>query len=90
MHPTTAGRLDLVDGDPVWIESQCDKVKGELKVSKRMHPEVARLQHGFGHTALSKNAVGRGTTDWPLRPSKSDPLSGQASHKEATIRVYKT
>ncbi|MCC6177378.1 MAG: molybdopterin-dependent oxidoreductase [Chloroflexi bacterium] len=89
MHPTTAGRLDLADGDPVWIESQFGKVKGELKVSKRMHPEVVGLQHGFGHTALGRNAAGRGTTDGPLRPSKSDPLSGQASHKEATVRVYK-
>ena len=89
MHPSTASRYDLVDGQPVWIESQYGKVKGTLKVTKRMHPEVVGLQHGFGHTALGSNAKGRGTTDAPLRPSKSDPLSGMALHKEAAVKVYR-
>ncbi len=89
MHPATAAKLDLKDGDAVWVESPYGKVKGTLKASKRMHPEVVGLQHGFGHTALGSNARGRGTTDAPLRPSKSDPLSGMALHKEATVKVYK-
>ena len=30
------------------------KSKGKVKVSRRIHPEVVGLQHGFGHTALGK------------------------------------
>jgi hypothetical protein len=31
----------------------------------------------------------RGTSDSPLRPTKSDPLSGQALHKETCVRMFK-
>lgn len=47
------------------------------------------LQHGFGHTPLGRLAKGRGTTDSPLRPTKSDPLSGQALQKETCVRIVK-
>jgi hypothetical protein len=41
------------------------------------------------HTALGTLAKGRGTSDSTLRPAVSDPLSGQALHKEACVRVRK-
>jgi thiosulfate reductase/polysulfide reductase chain A len=52
-----------------------------------MHPEVVGLQHGFGHSALGRKARGRGTSDSVLRPTRSDPLSGQSLHKEACVRI---
>jgi thiosulfate reductase/polysulfide reductase chain A len=89
MHPDTAEKLGLADGDDVWVESPFGKARGHLKVTRRVHPEVVGLQHGFGHTALGRQARGRGMTDAGLRPSKSDPLSGMALHKETQVRVYK-
>jgi thiosulfate reductase / polysulfide reductase chain A len=47
------------------------------------------VQHGFGHTALGRLAAGRGTSDAVLRPTASDPLAGQALHKEACVRIMK-
>lgn len=89
MHPTTAGKLGLADGDAVWVESPYGKAKGRIKISKRMHPEVVGLQHGFGHHALGRNATGRGMNESVLRRTVADPLSGQALHKEACVKVYK-
>jgi thiosulfate reductase/polysulfide reductase chain A len=89
VHPDTAARYGLEDGDEAWVESPYGKVKAKVKTSRRMHPEVVGLQHGFGHTALGKTARDRGTSDTWLRPTKSDPLSGQAMHKEACVRVSK-
>jgi hypothetical protein len=54
-----------------------------------MHPEVVGLQHGFGHTGLGSRARGRGTSDATLRPTKADPLSGMALHKEACVRILR-
>jgi thiosulfate reductase/polysulfide reductase chain A len=54
-----------------------------------MHPEVIGVQWGWGHGALGKNARGRGMADAQLRPTKGDPLSGQALHKETCVKVYK-
>lgn len=89
IHPQAANRLMVKTGDEVWLESPHGKVKAKVQVSKRIHPEVVGLQHGFGHTALGKNAAGRGTSDACLRPTKADPLSGQALHKETCVRISK-
>jgi len=87
MHLEAAKRLKVRTGDEVWIESPYGKVKAKVIMSRRIHPEVVGLQHGFGHTAMGRSAVGRGTADAVLRPTKSDPLSGQAMHKECCVRI---
>lgn len=87
IHPDTAARYGIADGDDVWVESPYGRVKARVRTTKRMHPEVVGVQHGFGHTALGKLARGRGTSDSALRPTKSDPLSGQGMHKEACVRI---
>jgi thiosulfate reductase/polysulfide reductase chain A len=89
VHPDTAARYGVADGDEVWVESKYGKVKARVLLSRRMHPEVIGLQHGFGHTALGRYARNRSTSDANLRPTKSDPLSGQALHKEGCVKVYR-
>ena len=83
--------MNSVDTSKPGTPSSAPKDRKEMypKTTKRMHPEVVGLQHGFGHTALGRNAKGRGTSDAPLRPTKADPLSGMALHKEACVKVYK-
>jgi thiosulfate reductase/polysulfide reductase chain A len=89
IHPDTAKKLGVGDGDEVDVESPYGKTRAKAKVSKRMHPEVVGLQHGFGHWAGGSNAKGRGTADGNLRPTKGDPLSGQSLHKENCVKVSK-
>jgi thiosulfate reductase/polysulfide reductase chain A len=87
MNPATAEKYGVKDGEVVWVESPHGKVRAKVRTTTRIHPEVVGVQHGFGHTALGRLAKGRGTSDSALRPVKSDPLSGQASHKEACVRI---
>jgi thiosulfate reductase/polysulfide reductase chain A len=87
VHPDTAERFGFGDGDEVWVESPHGSVKARAKVSRRIHPEVVGLQHGFGHTALGRNAKGRGSRDGLLRPTKADALSGMSLHKEACVTL---
>lgn len=89
IHPLTADGLKIDDGDEVVVESPHGETRAKVKVSKRIHPEVVGLQHGFGHWAGGDNARGRGTSDGNLRPTKADPLSGQSLHKENCVRVRK-
>jgi len=89
IHPDTARRFGVKDGDHVIIESPYGSTRAKVKVSRRMHPEVVGLQHGFGHWAGGRNAVGRGTSDGNLRPTRSDPLSGQGLHKETCVTIRK-
>ncbi|MEX1091564.1 MAG: molybdopterin-dependent oxidoreductase [Acidimicrobiia bacterium] len=87
VHPATAERFGFGDGDEVIVESPYGQVKARAKVTRRIHPEVVGLQHGFGHTALGRNARGRGTRDGLLRPTKADALSGMSLHKEACVTL---
>ena len=90
IHPDTARRLGIDDGDDVTVKSKYGTITARAKVSRRIHPEVVGLQHGFGHRALGHLAKGRGTADSVLRPTKADPVSGMALHKEACVRVTRS
>ncbi len=87
VHPDTAERFGVANGAEVWLESPHGRVRATVRVTRRIHPEVVGLQHGFGHTALGRLARGRGTSDSVLRPTKADPLAGMALHKEACVRI---
>jgi len=89
IHPDTAARLGIADGDRVWVVSPNGKVAAKASLSRRMHPEVVGAQHGFGHTALGKSAIGQGTNFGGLNTCISDPLSGMACHKEVCVRITK-
>jgi thiosulfate reductase / polysulfide reductase chain A len=89
INPATAASYGIKEGDEVWVESKFGRVKARARLTTRIHPEVVGVQHGFGHTGLGRLAKGRGTSDSPLRPTKSDPLSGQALHKEACVRLQR-
>jgi len=90
IHPETARKLGIAEGDEVWVESPHGKVRARVHLTRRMHEEVVGAQHGFGHTGLGRNAKGRGSAFGGLNIAKSDPLSGQAVHKEICVRVYRS
>ena len=89
IHPDMAKKLNISEGDEVWVESPHGKTRARAHLTRRMHEEVIGAQHGFGHTALGRNAKGRGSAFGGLNVTKSDPLSGQAVHKEVCVRVRK-
>ncbi len=84
-----AKKLGLADGDAVWVESPYGKVGAKVHVTQGIHPEVVGLRHGGGHWALGQAAKGKGTSDAALKPCLSDPIGGQALHKEICVRVKK-
>ncbi len=89
MNVRTAAGLGLTDGEAVWVESKYGKMQAILKVTQDIHPEVVGSQHGFGHWGLGKIAMGRGSFDGGLRPTRADPIAGQGLHKECCVKVYK-
>lgn len=89
INAETANKLGIKNEDEVWIESPYSKDKAIAKVVQGIHPDVVGLQHGFGHWALGRVAKGKGTGDGQFIPTKADPISGQALHKECCVKVYK-
>jgi len=87
IHPDTAAKYGVANGDEIIVESPNGSVRAVAEVTRRIHPEVVGAQHGFGHTALGKVAAGRGTAFGFLNTIRYDPISGQASHKEICVRI---
>ena len=58
LNAATATRKGLEDGTMVWVESPHGKIKGRLKVTETIHPEVIGTIGCAGH--YTPHAVGRG------------------------------
>lgn len=89
IHPTKATALSIAENDRVMVESPDGMVEARAHVAPTIHPECVGWVRGFGHWALGKNAVGKGSHDGWLLKGRAEVHSGQAVHKEAACRVYK-
>ncbi len=47
IHPETAGRLGIEDGDWIYIENKYGKCKQRAKLTVGIHPRVVHAQHGW-------------------------------------------
>jgi thiosulfate reductase/polysulfide reductase chain A len=84
-----ARTLGIGDGDMVTVENQHAKAQARAKVTRRIHPDVVGLVHGFGHWASGSVAQDKGTNDGQFIPGKAERISGMAAHKDGAVRIYK-
>jgi len=84
-----ARTLGIYDGDMVWVENQYAKARARAKATRRIHPDVVGMVHGFGHWAAGQIAQGKGTNDGQFIPGKAERISGMAAHKDGAVRIYK-
>lgn len=47
IHPDTASKLGIKDGDWVWIETMRGKVRQKAELFDGIHPQVVHGQHGW-------------------------------------------
>jgi thiosulfate reductase / polysulfide reductase chain A len=83
-----AKSLGIGDGDMVTVENQYGKAQARAKVTRRIHPDVVGMVHGFGHWAAGQIAKGKGTNDGQFIPGKAERISGMAAHKDGAVRIY--
>ncbi len=84
-----AKTLGIGDGDLVTVENQYGKARAKAKVTRRIHPDVVGMVHGFGHWAAGQIAQGKGTNDGQFIAGKAERICGMAAHKDGAVRVYK-
>jgi thiosulfate reductase/polysulfide reductase chain A len=84
-----AKTLGIGDGDMVTVENQYGKAQARAKVTRRIHPDVVGMVHGFGHWAAGHIAQGKGTNDGQFIPGKAERICGMGAHKDGAVRVYK-
>jgi anaerobic selenocysteine-containing dehydrogenase len=91
INPETAHRLDIHDGNQVWVESPQGRIRLKARLYEGAMPDVISIPFGGGHTAGGRWAsqVGGGNVSELVVP-QTDPLTGTAAWCSTRVRVYKS
>jgi anaerobic selenocysteine-containing dehydrogenase len=89
MNSETAKRLRLRDDQVVWVESPFQKIKAKVKFSEGVHPGVAAIPSGQGHTSYGKWQQGIGANPHEIIGVDYDTISGQSAFFNTRVRIYK-
>ncbi len=89
MHPTTAGPLNIKDGDLVWVESKLGKFQIKAKLTEGIRPDTVAIPFHFGHWEYGDLAKGKGANPNSIIPSESDGLGENAAFNSTLVKVYK-
>ncbi len=90
LHPETAHRLEISDGDQVWVESPEGRIRLKVRVYEGAMPDAVNIPLGGGHWAGGRWAkqVGRGNVAAIAVP-QTDPLAGTAAWCRTRVKIYK-
>jgi len=90
LHPETAHRFDVHDGDQVWVESPQGRIRLKARVYEGAMPDAVNIPMGGGHWAGGRWAsqVGGGNVAQLIVP-QIDALSGTVAWAGTRVRIYK-
>ncbi len=92
LNTQTARKKGIKDGDMIWVESKASRVKGMVKVTECVHPEVVGIAHRFGEQARHPIFQrGRGVSCnelLSLADENVDKITGAVDSCE-NVKVYK-
>jgi anaerobic selenocysteine-containing dehydrogenase len=90
IHPETAHRLGIRDGDQVWVESPQGRIRLKARLYEGAMPDAVNIPMGGGHTAGGRWAaqVGGGNVADLIVP-QTDPLSGAVAWCGTRVKIYR-
>ncbi|MBI1746505.1 MAG: molybdopterin-dependent oxidoreductase [Acidobacteria bacterium] len=89
INPATAQKLEINDGDWIWVESSKGRFRVRAKPYPGTMPNVINVPYGLGHTMPGEWANQRGVNPLLIMEGKSDPISGMAAPGLTPVRIYK-
>ncbi len=90
VHPATAQRLGLTDGDIVTVASPHGQVEAAVYVYPGVRPDVVAMAIGQGHTAYGRLAKGRGVSPLDLLGADATDGSGALAYCSTRVTLTKT
>lgn len=88
MHPQSAQKAGLPNGQIVWVESAVGRIKARLRHYEGIQPETVSLPFGLGHSAMGRYARGIGSNPSELVAHQTDEASSQPLWQGTLVRVY--
>jgi len=87
LHPETASRLGVGNGDPVKIETEAGSLELPAYLYAGIRRDAVAIPLGQGHTACGRHAMGRGVNALSLLPPAADAASGSVAYLSARAGV---
>ena len=88
INPVTASKLDIRNGDIVWVESARGKFKTKARIFAGAMPGVIVIPFGMGHTS-GTYAESHGVNPNLIIAPQIDPLTGVTQDLSTKVKVYK-
>lgn len=89
INPETARKLNISEGDWVWVESKRQKQKYIAKLTPGAMQDTINIPIGFGHKGLGRWQDGFGVNPGELVTYYEEPLTSEPLLNKTKIKVYK-
>jgi anaerobic selenocysteine-containing dehydrogenase len=90
IHPATAAKLGIVEGDIVEVTSKSGSIKSQAYLFPGIHPDAVSVPLGYGHTAMGRYAKGVGANVFAMLDPVFDKETGELAIHETSVKVSKT
>lgn len=89
LHPRTADRLGVKNGDYISVTSTEGSIEVPVYIYRGVHPDVVAVPIGQGHTDYGRYATGRGVNSLKLLANVTDAKTGELSMYATRVKVEK-
>ncbi len=90
IHPKTAAKLDIVEGDIVEVASRSGSIKAQAYLFPGIHPDAVSVPVGYGHEAMGRYAKGVGANVFSMLDPVFDKETGELALNETAVKISKT
>ncbi len=89
LHPRTAQRLGVEEGDVIRITSPQGAIEARVYVYKGVHPEAVAVPMGQGHEAYGRYAQGRGVNPLKILAPVREGRTGELALYGTRVQIAK-
>jgi len=90
LHPKTAAKLGVKEGDFVRVESDQGAIEAQVYIYKGVHVDAVAVPMGRGHEGYGRYAKGNGVNPLKILSPAVDKKSGELATHATRVRISKT
>jgi anaerobic selenocysteine-containing dehydrogenase len=89
IHPKTAEKLGIAEGDIVEIASRSGSIRTQAYLFPGIHPDAVAVPVGYGHDGLGRWAKGVGANAFSILDPVFDKDTGELAMNETNVKISK-
>ncbi|NOY62602.1 MAG: molybdopterin-dependent oxidoreductase [Gammaproteobacteria bacterium] len=87
IHPSTAAKMGVTNGDMIKVESRQGAIKVKVYVHRGVHPNVVAVPMGRGHEQYGRYAKGRGVNPLKILSQVTENKTGELALYGTRVKV---